>query len=486
MEDAELARPLLTVEGNTFYEEDIVTQFREYSCNCTFYAEQPEDDKAPAFSYIDFERDAAGGHKIVTRIEEKERILKHANTGAYGFGSGSELLRYCRRVIDTDSVLSTVGHQFWMSCVYELMLQDGVQVLAAEVLKYQKIRDPMRLGTFYAKFVLGSKEILRICFDLDGTLVTDPLQPGDFTTVKPLPDNIGICRQLKEQGHVIIIHTGRAMGIHRDNVGMVLKDIAKLTFDQLDEFGIPYDEIYFGKPHADVYIDGKSVNPTTEFAKTLGNLVESEEAQQPRSAPGSPSSRKADDTDNDPSQYEMVEARHFNSLQFRAGSVCKYKSAIWRRLGDPATRCRRCSAPDWPRDASHRPHASRARLMHWQQPALHSADGHLGERACSSERAVNSGSTLSGRRSPVEAVRMGIRAECARGPGPGVAIGRGGDRHRTVAPQRAPPLPGTRTREEDRCQARDPSQGGDMRSAGRRAQRRGRHSHRGGPRDPEA
>ena len=49
----------------------------------------------------------------------------------------------------------------------------------------------------------------------------------------------------------------------------MLKDIAKVTFDQLDEFGIPYDEIHFGKPHADVYIDGKSVNPTTEFAKTL-------------------------------------------------------------------------------------------------------------------------------------------------------------------------------------------------------------------------
>ena len=53
----------------------------------------------------------------------------------------------------------------------------------------------------------------------------------------------------------------------------MLKDIAKVTFDQLDEFGIPYDEIHFGKPHADVYIDGKSVNPTTEFAKTLGTYT---------------------------------------------------------------------------------------------------------------------------------------------------------------------------------------------------------------------
>jgi len=72
----------------------------------------------------------------------------------------------------------------------------------------------MRLQTFYANLVLRSKENLRICFDLDGTLVTDPLKPGDFTTVKPLPDNIKICRQLKEKGHVIIINTGRAMAKH--------------------------------------------------------------------------------------------------------------------------------------------------------------------------------------------------------------------------------------------------------------------------------
>ena len=72
----------------------------------------------------------------------------------------------------------------------------------------------MRLHSFYANLVLRSKSNLRICFDLDGTLVTDPLQPGDYTTVKPLPDNIGICRQLKEQGHIIIINTCRGMAMH--------------------------------------------------------------------------------------------------------------------------------------------------------------------------------------------------------------------------------------------------------------------------------
>ena len=46
----DLSRPMLTVDGNTFYEEDIVSQFRGYSCNCVFYAEQPDDETTPAFS----------------------------------------------------------------------------------------------------------------------------------------------------------------------------------------------------------------------------------------------------------------------------------------------------------------------------------------------------------------------------------------------------------------------------------------------------
>ena len=46
----DLSRPMLTVDGNTFYEEDIVSQFRGYRCNCVFYAEQPDDETTPAFS----------------------------------------------------------------------------------------------------------------------------------------------------------------------------------------------------------------------------------------------------------------------------------------------------------------------------------------------------------------------------------------------------------------------------------------------------
>ena len=41
------------------------------------------------------------------------------------------------------------------------------------------------------------------------------------------------------------------------NVGKVLKNVGKITLDWLEENGIQYDEIFFGKPNADITIDDR-------------------------------------------------------------------------------------------------------------------------------------------------------------------------------------------------------------------------------------
>ena len=38
-----------------------------------------------------------------------------------------------------------------------------------------------------------------------------------------------------------------------------MKNIGKITFDWLDRNGIEYDEIFFGKPNADITIDDRVV-----------------------------------------------------------------------------------------------------------------------------------------------------------------------------------------------------------------------------------
>jgi capsule biosynthesis phosphatase len=65
--------------------------------------------------------------------------------------------------------------------------------------------------------------------------------------------------ELKNQGHYIIISTARNMATCESNVGKVLKNVGKITLDWLDKYNIPYDEIFFGKQNADVYIDDRAL-----------------------------------------------------------------------------------------------------------------------------------------------------------------------------------------------------------------------------------
>jgi capsule biosynthesis phosphatase len=102
---------------------------------------------------------------------------------------------------------------------------------------------------------------MRICFDLDNTLVTYPQIPGDYSTVKPIKKMIDLLHYFKKNGHEIIIYTARRMETHKSNIGKVIKDIALVTFKTLDDLGIQYDEIIFGKPIADIYIDDRALNP---------------------------------------------------------------------------------------------------------------------------------------------------------------------------------------------------------------------------------
>ena len=45
------------------------------------------------------------------------------------------------------------------------------------------------------------------------------------------------------------------MKTHKSNKGRLLKDVGKVTLDWLEKYNVEYDEIYFGKPWANVYID---------------------------------------------------------------------------------------------------------------------------------------------------------------------------------------------------------------------------------------
>lgn len=100
---------------------------------------------------------------------------------------------------------------------------------------------------------------MRICVDLDGVICRLKQQGESYADLLPVEGAVEKLRALREHGHTIIIHTARHMKTCSGNPSAAVAKIGRTTLDWLDLHGVPYDEIQFGKPWADVYLDDNAV-----------------------------------------------------------------------------------------------------------------------------------------------------------------------------------------------------------------------------------
>jgi capsule biosynthesis phosphatase len=101
--------------------------------------------------------------------------------------------------------------------------------------------------------------MMRIAVDLDGVICQLKKPNESYGELEPMPGAIERIRKLKSAGHSIIILTARNMETCQSNVGRVMKNVGRLTLEWLDRMGIEYDEIYFGKPNAELYLDDRAM-----------------------------------------------------------------------------------------------------------------------------------------------------------------------------------------------------------------------------------
>lgn len=100
---------------------------------------------------------------------------------------------------------------------------------------------------------------MRIAIDLDGTICPIKQPHESYADVKPFAGAVDRIRELRSAGHYVIILTARNMATCESNLGKVMKNVGKITLDWLERYGVEYDEIYFGKPNAHVYIDDRAL-----------------------------------------------------------------------------------------------------------------------------------------------------------------------------------------------------------------------------------
>ena len=114
---------------------------------------------------------------------------------------------------------------------------------------------------------------MRIVFDLDGVICELKKPSESYSDVVPKKKVIQKMRDLKDEGHYLIIHTGRHMRTCDGDVAKVIQKVGKITEEWLKKWKVPYDELIFGKPYADIYIDDLGL----EFSSSekLGKKLES-------------------------------------------------------------------------------------------------------------------------------------------------------------------------------------------------------------------
>jgi capsule biosynthesis phosphatase len=257
MTDNELENQTLIIDSDNIYNDDVIGEFKKNKDNTIFFFE--DKNTTPLFSYIEIKNNS------VTKIEEKNKISDNACCGVYGFRSGLELRKFTVDVIKNNN---KSNNEFYVSSIYKKMIESGILILPIKINNHLCLGTPDQLKS--ASSNIETKEKLRFCFDLDNTLVTYPKIKSDYTTVEPIKENIEFLKFLKSLGHTIIVYTARRMRTHNGDVGKVTKDIGIITLNTLNDLGIPYDEIYFGKPYANYYIDDLAVRAYDDLEKELG------------------------------------------------------------------------------------------------------------------------------------------------------------------------------------------------------------------------
>lgn len=248
---------LTILDGDTWYDENILEKIRDCNCNAVTYFDSQEPK--PIYSYIQIQ------NGLITNIKEKIKISDNANSGCYVFSDVSKLK-------ETILEIGFDNHkELYTSQVIERMISKGDEFRAIKVNDFHVLGTPKQIIKFAKDYKIKP---LRFCFDLDNTLVTHPLIPNDYTSVEPITETINYLKKLKSNGHRIIIYTARRMRTHSGNIGSVIADIGKITIDTLNKFGIEYDELYFGKPYAHFYIDDLMIDPKSDLNKTLGFYME--------------------------------------------------------------------------------------------------------------------------------------------------------------------------------------------------------------------
>ena len=268
--------PVLFLDGDNVYDGSQVeeTLLPELDSDFTnlYYFDPPNPDSHWCFVKVNEQSDR------IDEVREKERFEGGKPiVGVFYFRKLNTFLRAADYVL-THSI--NVRGEYYMSQVFELLVDSGfTPVYGYEVSKVGPLGTPEDVKKFIAGQALDAvisaaqkvpqgppkepkDKILRICLDIDNTInfCKGPNEEYGNETIQP--GALQALRRWKAAGHYIILQTARHMRTCDGNVGKVLAKQGLRLLKWLEDNNVPYDEIWWSKPHADLFIDDKAIMHT--------------------------------------------------------------------------------------------------------------------------------------------------------------------------------------------------------------------------------
>ena len=104
-----------------------------------------------------------------------------------------------------------------------------------------------------------------IAFDLDDVICYrskdyEHLGPNKYDHCEPDNHVIEMINSLYEDGNKIVIYTARGMSQFKGDVVRIYSELYSKTIQQLNDWGLKYDQLVMGKIHYDLLIDDKCMN----------------------------------------------------------------------------------------------------------------------------------------------------------------------------------------------------------------------------------
>jgi hypothetical protein len=129
--------PIICLDSDNIYFTDIISLWNKNNQIITFEDYSPD----PIYSYVKINHNGD-----VVDIIEKEKISNNACSGAYGFKSFHELMKYCDIIIQNEIIQK---NEFYTSGVIKEMLQNHIFTsLTIDINKYACLGTPAHIRLF--------------------------------------------------------------------------------------------------------------------------------------------------------------------------------------------------------------------------------------------------------------------------------------------------------------------------------------------------